>query len=268
MNTTQKCWWYQTTVWESTMAEQKAKPNRSKQVNLKRRAKMRGKLHNFSELQPKMKSVTSSPLRNEPMLNDGSLVDGLAGVTQCNMSKHFALHFSEYLEVIETSNAQQISKDKGLAKRLSFSMFSSNCIVLLWKKIYRVLAHMHMYEREYNATCQLIQGCAVPKDICSYLTHIGDFTDIKNRRYNLELIRELADLEIHGARGTFGRLDGRFHILYETMPSALIVLLKIKADYDYSYNNGPSDWDLPRELLPREPHPEGPASSVSRASAS
>ena len=122
----------------------KTKPNRPKQVNFKREAKMKGKNIYMKDLQPKCLSTTSSLLRNEPMLNDGSLVEGLCGATQLNMSKHFSLNFSQYLEVVETSYAQQISKDRGLAKQLSRSMFTCYCIILLLKRIFRILSVRHL----------------------------------------------------------------------------------------------------------------------------
>lgn len=91
----------------------------------------------------------------------------------------------------------------------------------------------------------------VPEDVNLYLQGIGDIKDPSSRQFHSALQAVLTPLEINGAAGFYGRVSDVNHIIYETVPSPGVALLKIRADMQQGPDILP-DWDLPEELRPND----------------
>lgn len=75
--------------------------------------------------------------------------------------------------------------------------------------------------------------------------------DPSARDFQLARQGRLTDLEINGVRGFYGRVDLNTHIIYETLPSPGIAVLKMQADMRYDRLDD-VNWDLPENLRPLE----------------
>ena len=83
---------------------------------------------------------------------------------------------------------------------------------------------------------------------------VGDISDSNAREFELELQAELNQIdEWFGAQGSFGIMNVDSHIMYETIPSPLICLLKIQADLQYTARLRnpamPQEWEQLEQLL-------------------
>lgn len=75
----------------------------------------------------------------------------------------------------------------------------------------------------------------VPQDIATYLAGIGDLVDSNSREFRLHVQGVLDEiLQVAGAQGSYGIVGDDTHIVYESLPSPLVSLLKIRADLEYT----------------------------------
>jgi len=217
------------------------------------------------DLTPKAQSAVSSEEKNDPLINSLIIVPGISGFIERVQSRKFQLDFTQYLELLETSYDAQQSFDRGIRKYLSFSQFQYYCVILLSKSLWSILSSRGIYTLEYQRLDSLLSfDLPVPDDVNLYLMGVGDISDSNAREFELELQAELNHVdEWFGAQGSFGIVDVDNHIMYETLPSPLVSLLKIQADLQFTASlRNPAmqqeweqlDWDLPQGLRPLNHH--------------
>ena len=90
---------------------------------------------------------------------------------------------------------------------------------------------------------------AIPGHILLYLTGIDDIIDCFGRWNFLHTLGNWdPNILKRNAIGSFSRIGVKNHILYETLSAPTFSLLCIEADYNYTFNEGSVDWDLPDGL--------------------
>ncbi|KPJ14201.1 hypothetical protein RR48_06951 [Papilio machaon] len=98
------------------------------------------------DLTPKHISTVPSVERNYPMILDSALVEGISGFIQCASERRFNLDYSSFIDLVQASYQSAVTYDRALKKHISSSMYQYYCVVLLWKRLYYVIArtlHTH-----------------------------------------------------------------------------------------------------------------------------
>lgn len=70
----------------------------------------------------------------------------------------------------------------------------------------------------------------VPSDVGLFLCGIGDLKDPNDRQFYLAIQGAFTNAEVRGVRGFYGRGNEHSNVIYETLPSPGVCLLKIQAD--------------------------------------
>lgn len=183
-------------------------------------------------LKPSKVSSTSTEEKNDPLINSMLLIPGVQGFVERIGERRFQLDYSQFSEVVRTSYDAQITFDRSLKKYLPFSFFQYYATIMLWRRLLAVLAARgHNTVEHMTIEAKFIQETPIPTDIQLYLQGIGDIVDANARQFELCLQGMPAEEPVvFGAQGSYGIVDHDTHILYETLPSPLLPLLKIQAD--------------------------------------
>ncbi len=205
------------------------------------------------DLTPKYKSTTPSVDRNDPMMTDAVLLEGIAGLQAATHPRTFKNDYSQFSEIVRASYVAQIGVDRGLKKYISFGMYQYYCTILFWIRLYTVQQkrgkHVHDIER---LRLMIPDDMPVPLDVKTYLDGIGNITDANDREFDLE-IHELHPMNISGVQGSFGQVNQHSHIEYETAPAPIVAVWKLIADLNRTClqpADGPVEWDLPTGVRP------------------
>lgn len=230
-------------------------PHRS--MNIKEEVKRRGPTLEGVDLSPKALSTVASPLKNDPMIKDGVLVDGICGMVEDTKHRDFAIDMSGFSELVRSSYNAQISFDRGIRKFISLSGYQYYCTILLWRRLWQIESERGKSEEYEELTTVLKFKMPVPDDIYYYLAGIGDLVDPSAREFQLGNIPDLADITIGGVPGSFGIINENSHIFYETTPSPFVAFWNMIADMNRTVlpaAEGPVDWDLPEGIRPNNPN--------------
>lgn len=185
--------------------------------------------------------------KDDPHMHQSLVIHGVAGLVEANCKREFQLDFSQYIELIRASYETLCAFDE-FANYLSFGTFQYFCVVLLWKRLYFILSKRGLKVSETHALDKILNfELPVPKDIKIYLEGVGDLKDDFGNEYHLSLQGVLSSLSIERLQGSYGKIDESNLIMYETLPSLMICLLKINADKVASGSK--SYWTLPSQLL-------------------
>lgn len=202
-------------------------------------------------------STSGSQERNDPLLLDSVLVDGINGAVACARERNFQLDYSQYIQIIKSSYHVMTRLDRGLQKFLSYSVYQYYCIVLLWKRLQYVLTERGIGVNDYEAFKRSLPPMAIPDEIGYYLDGIGNLTDYNVRSYYLELQGILRMTQVEGIAGTYGRVDSVTHIAYETLPSPFVAVYRILQDVARTQGlrrvrpiDVDPNWNLPMDLRP------------------
>lgn len=174
-------------------------------------------------LAPRALAQTSTAEKNDPAyLTEAILIEGTIGFIQRTRNRDFQVDFSAYLSLIEASYDAQTTKDSGLAKHVSRSMYTYYCIILLWDRLYEILSSRGIFLLESQRIKALLGAeIEIPTDIGVYLASLGDITDPSGRQARLTLAGELLlQAAAGGAHGSFGRVGAANHILYGQLQSS------------------------------------------------
>lgn len=206
------------------------------------------------DLAPKAKSHAPSEERNDPLINDMITIEGVNGFVQAATEREFQLDYSQFNELVRASYDAATTFDRGLRKYVSFSMYQYYNTILLWKRLFDIVSsrgHRTVEALDINAILNI--DLVVPQDVNLYLSGMGDLHDPSGREFHLAIqTPRFSNIEIDGAEGFYGVINDGNHVIYETLPSPGIALLKIGADIDFVEDVDP-DWDLPEEVRPALP---------------
>lgn len=206
------------------------------------------------DLAPKKLSIEYTTEKNDPLLAEFSIVDGVNGFLEVFQPREFQVDFSGLIVLLDSAYAAQTTADRSMAKYISRSMWNYYHIVLLWRKLLTVRARIGEELAHRDSLYALIgEDFPCSTEIAAYLNGIGDFTDQDGARARLAVQGRLTATRYYGAAGSFGRVTEVNHYVYETLPSPLVALLRVRADLVYSTtvpvpNN--TLWNLPQALQP------------------
>lgn len=259
-------------VADSAPAKTEALPETAKQEKPPANTNKQGGKKTFIKkgevnLKPQRQSTTNSEEKNDPLVNSMLLIPGVAGFVERIGTREFQLDYSQFVDVVRTSYDAQVTFDRSLKKYLPFSFYQYYAVIMLWRRLMTVVAArgIHLLERQ-ELEARFFQDTPIPEDIQLYLSGIGDIVDSNARQFELAL-QVVPEIEpvIGGAQGSFGPVNVDTHILYETIPSPLVTLLKIRADLEYTTallfpdqalahpDWLQPDWNLPAGLAPGAP---------------
>lgn len=212
---------------------------------------------NPDAFKPKHVSTSGTLEKDDPLILDSVLVDGLSGAVPCERDRKFQLDFSQYIQIIRSSYYVMSRLDRGLAKYVSYSTFQYYCIVLLWKRIRFVMTERGSRVGEYETLKRRLPPMAIPDEIGYYLDGIGNITDYNARKYNLALQGILRLTQVHGISGHYGRVDEINHYQYETLPAPFVFVFRMLQDLAFTSARNrhpaidfPREWNLPIDLRP------------------
>lgn len=190
--------------------------------NIKREMKTTSVIPNLT---PKALSTTSSAEKNDPLINDAILIDGISGFVERTRTRSFFDDFSQYLELIRTSYNSQITFDRSMRKYVSFGMYQYYAIIILWRRILYVISQRGVHMQDYDRLVRYLNfDVPEPADLALYLNGVGDITDFSDRKFQYTLQAYPTAQEINGATGTFGRVRPDTAIHYETVPAPFVAL--------------------------------------------
>lgn len=69
--------------------------------------------------------------KNDPLISDIILIDGVNGFVERARQKHFQLDYSAFLSLVCASYDAQVTFDRGFRKYVSYGMYQYYCVVLL-----------------------------------------------------------------------------------------------------------------------------------------
>lgn len=204
---------------------------------------------------PQALSNSKTAEKNDPLILDAVLVDGISATILCAKGRNFQDDFSQYIQLIISSYQVLTRLDRGLQKFLSFSTYQYYAFVLLWRRLRFVLTEKGEGVNEYESLIRKLPPMSVPDELGHYLDGIGNITDYNDRPYYLAIQGELRRTLVHGLSGHYGKVDSVSHLLYETLPSPFVALFRVLQDIAQTrarqFNIDVSqDWDLPTELRP------------------
>lgn len=212
---------------------------------------------NPGKFNPTALTTVGTVERNDPLLSDAILVDGISGAVECAKDRNFELDFSQFIQIVKSSYQVMTRLDRGLQKFLSLSAYQYYCIVLLWKRIKFVMTERGEGVNEYAALEMKLPSMSIPDEIGYYLDGIGNIKDYNGLNYFLSLQDNLRQTLVNGISGTFGIIDATSHISYETLPAPFVCVQRMLWDLALSKGsrrvepiNINADWDLPDELKP------------------
>lgn len=217
--------------------------------NIKREMKTNTSIPNLA---PKALSTTSSAEKNDPLINEAILIDGISGFIERTRTRSFYNDFSQYLELVRTSYNSQITFDRSMRKYVSFGMYQYYSIIILWRRILYVVSQRGVHMQDYDQLVRFLNfDVPEPADLALYLNGVGDITDFSDRKFQFTLQAYPTPLQVNGAAGTFGMIGNMNAIHYETVPAPFVALEKIRQDYLFTTQEGVNrDWDLPQEVRP------------------
>lgn len=213
--------------------------------------------HNKALFAPKAQSTTPSVERNDVLLSDAILVDGISVGVANERDRHFQLDYAQYIQLINSSYRVMTRQDRALQKHLSLSQYTYYCVILLWKRLKYVLTARGTGVNEYEALRRKLPPMVIPEEIGYYLDGIGNIIDYNDRRFYLSLQSQLSVVDVLGVPGHYNRVDAQTHICYETLPSPFVAVLRLL--YDLALTNGLHQhpvinldplWDLPNDINP------------------
>lgn len=141
-----------------------------------------------------------------------------------------------------------------MAKYISRSMWNYYHIIILWRKLLVIRSRFGEANVERDAFYNLVgEDFPVATDVAAYINCVGDFIDQDGARARFRLQTATTATRYYGAAGSFGRVTAATHISFETVPSPLVALLRIRADVDFSDTapaNRVAEWNLPAGLRP------------------
>jgi hypothetical protein len=205
-------------------------------------------------LQPKAQSRTATVEKNDPLVNEALLIEGVSGMVQRTTRRRFTVDLSAYSELVRASYDTQMTSDRSLKKYISLSMYQYYCTILLWRRLWQVQTRRGLFTIEYlRLTGVLNFEMPIPNDISIYLEGLGDIIDQSNREFNLTVRPMLTNLAVVGVQGNYGQIGLHNHLDYETIPSPFVAYWNMVADMNRTTlppAQGPVDWDLPAEARP------------------
>lgn len=212
---------------------------------------------NSDAFKPLHLTDVSTKERNDPLILESILVDGLNGAVPCSRERKFQLDFSQYVQIIKSSYYVMTRLDRGLQKYMSYSVYQYYCVALLWKRIRFILTNRGDGVNEYEVFKRSLPPMSIPKEIGLYLDGIGNIDDYNHRSFILSLQDDLRITLINGISGTFGQVDPVTHTSYETLPSPFVAVYRILQDMAMTtgQQHRPRQrvcprWDLPADLRP------------------
>lgn len=204
------------------------------------------------DLAPKNVSTDYTAEKNDPLLAEFAITEGLTSFLEVFQPREFQVDYSGLLVLLDSSYAAQTTADRSLAKYVSRSMWNYYHVILLWRKLLVVRSSSGDSIRERDSLNALI-GDEFPAsaEIAAYLNGIGNFTDQDGAYAKLQMQGRLLATRFFGAAGAYGRVEAGNHFVYETLPSPLVTMLRMQADLNYTEaaNFNPV-WDLPPGLRP------------------
>lgn len=204
-------------------------------------------------LAPKAQSTTNSAEKNDPMISDAILIDGVAGFVERTRNRTFELDLNSFPSLVRASYDAQVTFDRGFKKYVSFGMYQYYCTVLLWRRIRYVVSQRGRLALEYDRLTRYLNfDLPEPQDVAMYLSGIGDITDFSDRKFQYHFRQVLTNLEVYGSQGTFGIIGPHNIIEYETLPSLAVAIGKMINDLDFTINDAAPEWDLPDGLRPED----------------
>lgn len=178
---------------------------------------------------------------------------GLRDSWKIDTTDSFALDFSQFGALLETSYNAQVTSDRGFKKYVIPSMYNYYCAVTLWKRVMYVVSQHGPLGDEYEKVARHLQfATPVLEDVGVYLNSIGDCIDFTSSHFEFSLPYYFEALAVDGVTGTFDRVSPETAIKYETHPSLFVFLARILADVRYTNRTGPQHWDLPPALRPED----------------
>lgn len=206
-------------------------------------------------------ALTFDTLHDPHMMQDSLAIDGVTGFVETNSLRSFHLDYSQYIELIRASYETSCTLDMEFGKYLSFGVFQYYCVILLWLRLYVILSKRGINTGDLSAIREILNFHLVaPLDIAAYLEGIGDLKDFTGREYQIGIQGSLVNLNINDAQGSYGKINEYNMIIYETLPSPLISLLKIRADMLFDETD--SVWQLPDKLDPDFESPSRPTRNL------
>ncbi len=204
-------------------------------------------------IKPKALSTTNTAEKNDPLISDSVLIDGVNGFVERTRQRHFQLDYSAYISLVRASYDAQVTFDRGFRKYVSYGMYQYYAVILLWRRLLYVTSQRGQRAIDYERLIKYLNfEIPEPSDIAMYLNSIGDIIDFSSRHFILELQTYFAPLRVGGIQGTFGQITAQTAIFYETIPSIYVALEKIRQDLLHTVDNADADWDLPEEVRPLE----------------
>nr|UQE85436.1 putative capsid protein [Zeya Brook partiti-like virus 1] len=206
------------------------------------------------DLAPKKISTEYTTEKNDPLLAEFAITDGVNGFLEVFQPREFQVDFSGLMVLLDSAYAAQTTADRSMAKYISRSMWNYYHIIMLWRKILTVRARVGE-ELAHRDSLYALIGEEFPcsSEIAAYLNGVGDFIDQDGARVKLAIQGRLTAARYFGASGSFGRVTDVNHYVYETLPSPLVALLRVRADLVHT-NAIPAPentlWDLPQGLRP------------------
>lgn len=201
------------------------------------------------DLTPKHVSTNFTPEKNDPLLGEFAVPSD--SFLEVHQPREFQVDYSGLLVLLDSSYIAQTTADRTLAKYVSRSMWNYYHVILLWRKLLIVKSKRGTSMPDRDALCALI-GDDFPcsTEIAAYLNGLGDIIDQDGARARLMMQGRLLATLFYGAAGAFGRVTAATHVAYETLPSPLVALLRIRADLAFTEAGGDVEWDLPADLRP------------------
>lgn len=207
------------------------------------------------DLEPKKVSTNFTTEKNDPLLAEFSITDGVNGFLEVFSPREFQVDYSGLLVLLDSSYAAQTTTDRSMAKYISRSMWNYYHIILLWRKLLVVRSRIGDGIDIRDQLFALIgEDFPCSTEIAAYLNGLGDVVDQDGARAKLKVQGRLTQTHYYGAAGSYGRVSDQTHFIYETLPSPLVAMLRMRADIMYTDahpapENG--DWNLPEALAPR-----------------
>lgn len=199
---------------------------------------------------PKSLSTQSSKEKNDPMLKESILVEGLSGMIPVRKTREFHLDYSQYITLVRETYIVMTKADRGLAKFVSLSLFEYYCVILLWKRLSYVETSRGDGVLEYERLKRALPpNLAIPEEIGIYLDGIGNVIDAEENTFELRIYRDLARDLVNGLSGHYGRVDAATHEAYETAPAPFVSYYRMVMDLARDQGM-PERWNLPPALQP------------------
>lgn len=205
------------------------------------------------DLAPKHVSTEFTAERNDPLMSEFAITDGVSGFLEVFQPRDFQVDYSGYMNLLEMSYNAQITADRSMAKYVSRSMWNYYHVIMLWRKLLVVRSRIGESIADRDALFALVgEDLPCSLEIAAYLNGLGDVVDQDGARAKLSVQGRLMEARYFGAQGSFGRVTAGTHYVYETIPSPLVALLRIRADIDYTdvLPRGDPNWNLPANLRP------------------